>query len=287
MITATQIADWASTGTAQRELPRLIRRLVHSTATTAQIAMPAGDSISMPGLDGELFSEAGNAWVPAGHSCWEVSCRGDVSTKANEDYSKRTGEIESTIRGTRIYVAITARKWSQKSKWLIEKKAANEWLDVRAYDADDLEQWIEQSPAVALAFGEELGLTGHGVSSLAKHYQGWSSQSSPVISASAVLVGRDQQAERILERCRSITREAGPLTIPIKSDSVEEAVAFVEAAILTDASLADRSVVVTDAGGWQFVERNTEIMVAIASRPEIAETPSTRPSTTVAFGGGL
>jgi hypothetical protein len=230
----------------------------------------------MPGLDGELFSEAGNAWVPAGHSCWEVSCRRDVSTKANEDYSKRTSEIESAIRSTRVYVTITARKWSQKTKWLAEKKATNEWLDVRAYDADDLEQWIEQSPAVALAFGEELGLTGHGVSSLASHYLAWSSQCSPAISASAVLIGRDQQAARILERCRSIASETGPLTLPIKSDSVEEAVAFVEAAILTDAGLADRSVVVTDSAGWQFVERNTEIVVAIASRPEIAETPSTR-----------
>jgi hypothetical protein len=276
MITATQIADWASTGAAQRDLPRLIRRLIHATATTTQIAMPAGDSTSMPGLDGELFSEAGNAWVPAGHSCWEVSCRGDASTKANEDYSKRTGEIESAMRRTRIYVSITARKWSQKSKWLAEKRAANEWLDVRAYDADDLEQWIEQSPAVALAFGEELGLTGHGVSSLASHYLAWSSQCSPAISASAVLIGRDQQAARILERCRSIESETGPLTLPIKSDSVEEAVAFVEAAILTDSGLADRSVVVTDATGWQFVERNIDIVVAIASRPEIAETPSTR-----------
>src|SRR6185312_14820761 len=103
----------------------------------------------------------------SGHSCWEVSCRADATAKANADFQKRTGEFGDADRQTRTYVAVTARKWPQKAKWVADRRAEELWLDVRAYDADDLEQWIEQSPAIALAFGEELGLNGPGVTSLA------------------------------------------------------------------------------------------------------------------------
>lgn len=276
MITTKQIADWAATGIAQRELPRLVRRLVHATATTTQIAMPGGDSTSLPGLDGELYSKDGNAWVPQGHSCWEASCRADATAKANQDFAKRVGELAEADRKARTYVAITARKWPQKAKWAAERRSEGLWLDVRAYDADDLEQWIEQSPAVALAFGEELGLNGPGVTSLGAYYTTWSVQCTPPISLAAALAGRDQQAQRILTKCNSASGQAGPSPIPVKSDSVEEAVAFVAATILTDGNLADRSVVVTDISGWRFVEKNTEIRVAIAARPELAEAPATR-----------
>jgi len=276
MITTRHVTDWAATTIAQRELPRLIRRLVHATATTTLISMPAGDSTASPGLDGEIYSKEGNAWVPQGHSCWEASCRADGTAKANEDFAKRVDGLAEADRKSRTYVAITGRKWTQKAKWAAERRAEGHWLDVRAYDADDLEQWIEQSPAVALAFGEELGLSGPGVTSLGAYYKMWSAQCTPQILAAAVLAGRDQQAQRLLTKCNSAPDESGPSPISVKSDSVEEAVAFVAAAILADGSLVDHSVIVTDVCGWRFVEKNTEIRVAVAARPELADAPATR-----------
>ena len=276
MITAKQIGDWAATGIAQRELPRLIRRLIHATATTTQIAMPAGDSTSSPGLDGDLYSETGNAWVPRGHSCWEASCRADSTSKANEDFDKRVGELSDGDRQMRTYVAVTARKWPQKAKWVADRRTKDLWLDVRAYDADDLEQWIEQSPAVALAFGEELGIIGPGVTSLATYYATWSAQCAPQISTAAVLAGRDQQRQRILKKCSDARYEADASPIAVKADSVEEAVAFIAAAILAEGDLADCTAVVTDALGWRFVEKNTQILIAIAARPEFADAPPVR-----------
>lgn len=276
MVTAKQIADWAATSLAQRELPRLVRRLVHATATTTQISMPAGDSTSSPGLDGELYSDQGNAWVPKGHSCWEASCRSDVTTKANEDYEKRVKQIAEGDRQTRIFVFITARKWPQKEKWAAEKRAEGQWLDVRAYNADDLEQWLEQSPAVALAFGEELGLVGPGITSLEKYFRTWSSQSSPHITSAAILVGRVEQAQDFVAKCHAAIEQISTQPISIRGDSVEEAVAFVAAALLEDKELVDRSVVVTDEAGWHYVEKNTDIQIAIASEPELAKSPTMR-----------
>ena len=44
-----------------------------------------------------------------------------------------------------------------KNAWLKEKKALNEWRDVRAYDAVDLEQWLEQSLPAQTWLMRELG----------------------------------------------------------------------------------------------------------------------------------
>src|SRR3546814_3225082 len=86
--------------------------------------------------------------------------------------------------------------WPGKAKWREAKAALNIWSDVRAYDADDIEQWLEQSPAVALAFGGELGLSGSGVEAVAGYFGRWAGQCRPVISSEALLAGRTEQAAR-------------------------------------------------------------------------------------------
>ena len=41
------------------------------------------------------------------------------------------------------FVFVTPRNWPRKEVWATEKAAHEDWKDVRAYDADDLEQWLE------------------------------------------------------------------------------------------------------------------------------------------------
>lgn len=276
MVTATEIARWAAKTPAQADLPRLIRRLIHSAATTTELAMPAGDSVILPGFDGELHSELGNAWVPAGHSCWELSCRADVAAKANEDYAKRSAGSSPDHRGTRTYVALTARRWAGKTRWRDEKIAEGAWQDVRAYDADDLEQWLEQAPAVRLAFGEELGLSGAGVESLGAYLEKWGAQCMPRITPPALLTGRVDQAGKLIERVGRVREGTASEPLAIKADSVEEAAAFAAAAMLEQPELANVAVVVTSVEGWRFVEMNDAIGVAVAATPVIAEAPSVR-----------
>ncbi|WP_199085495.1 hypothetical protein [Bosea sp. ASV33] len=238
--------------------------------------MPAGDSVILPGFDGELHSELGNAWVPAGHSCWELSCRADVAAKANEDYAKRSAGSSPDLRGTRTYVALTARRWAGKARWRDEKIAKGAWKDVRAYDADDLEQWLEQAPAVRLAFGEELGLSGAGVESLGAYLEKWGAQCMPRITPSALLTGRVDQATNLIERVGRVREGTASEPLAIKADSVEEAAAFAAAAMLEQPELANVAVVVTSVEGWRFVEMNDAIGVAVAATPVIAEAPSVR-----------
>jgi hypothetical protein len=59
-ISAKDIERWAETREAQGELPRLIRRLAVQAGTPIEIAFPAGESVSRPGLDGLILSKDGD-----------------------------------------------------------------------------------------------------------------------------------------------------------------------------------------------------------------------------------
>ncbi len=275
-ISANQIAEWAKTGEAQRELPRLVRKLIHSVGTVTKISVPAGDAISQPGFDGEVFSENGNAWVPKGHSVWEMSCRADVEVKANEDYKKRIAGLNSSDLGTRTYISVTARKWSNRVKWQQKKLAEGHWADMRAYDAHDLEEWLEQCPAVALELAEALGLSGPGVESPGRYWNCWSTQSDPKLSTTAILAGRNKAAEGLVSQAEKHLNENVNEPLSVKADSVEEAVAFIVGTFLEHDELSAATVVITDENGWRYVEKNEQIRIAIAARPEIAASPTSR-----------
>lgn len=191
-------------------MPRLVRRLVHTAGTPTQVAFPAGDSTSLPGWDGELASEHDSPRVPKGKSFWEFSCEAPVPRKANRDYDKRTTQALNEIHTNSTFVFASARRWSQKAGWLEGKREAGEWAAVRAYDADDLEQWLEQSTAVALQFAEELGIAGPGVESVVKHWEDWSQQSDPSISLETCFIDREGSREQFVVDLRRQICEVAP-----------------------------------------------------------------------------
>src|SRR5581483_3513731 len=199
-ITANRLDEWARTIAAQSDLPRLIRRLSHGSAHITSVAVPAGDSTTQAGWDGEIVSDTGNAWVPVGRSFWEFSCRADVTTKANEDFDKRTQQTVQPVRSNAAFIFVTPRRWPSKATWLATRRAQGSWADVRAYDADDLEQWLEQTPAVALQLAEELGLAGPGVESVERYWRTWASQTREEISTTAILSGRDDIKAQLVAR---------------------------------------------------------------------------------------
>jgi hypothetical protein len=275
-ITAARIADWAKTKDAQALLPRLVRRLIHAGSVLHQAAFPSGDSTGLPGWDGELESAHSSAWIQKGKSYWEFSCEASVTTKANKDYKKRTKQTSQKVRAKAILIVITARKWPQKAKWLKERHRAKQWREIRAYDADDLEQWLEQAPAVTLQFAEELGISGPGVESIQKHWRDWAEQSAPFITREALFVDREGRRDQFLEgvqRCLDINQ---PRPFILKSDSIEEASAFACAALLTHPQFSTTSLVVTQPDGWGYVNQNPALKIVIAAGPEVAWKPARR-----------
>ena len=148
---ASQFNNWSDTAEAEHDFPKLIRQLVLATLPEppSRIDIPSGSSVRLPGWDGILEVGHGNAWAPSGVSGWEFSCDKRTKRKANEDYEKRTAAPLELNRATTTFVFVTPCRWRDKRQWVKKRREEGKWLDVRAYDADDLVMWLEQVPEVA------------------------------------------------------------------------------------------------------------------------------------------
>lgn len=268
LISAKEISEWAASREAQGDLPKLVRRLIGECAKLRSLSMPAGGAVSEGGFDGELVSDEGNTWVPKGGSVWELSVESRPRTKAERDYNKRTSTVHEDVRKGLTYVAVTGRKWKGRKAWAQGKAALGEWADVKAYDADDLELWLEQELSVQIWFAESLGMPTDALQSVDAYWANWNRDVSPQISLEALVASRDREVARLFELIT--TRKDGG-TIVIHADSSEEAIAFTCAALLlAKGEEKSRSVVVTGGAGWSAVAANTHVHIAIASETPLA-----------------
>jgi len=265
-ITAEHLSSWAKKPEARTLLPDLARRLIlASGAKLRRLDLPGGSAVDRRGFDGVVEAGPGNPWIPEGRSVWELSCQADPRSKAGADLAKRSRATNPEERARTTFVFVTPRRWGGKAKWK-ESVQAEGWKEVRACDADDLVQWLEATPAVALWFGERLGLAGPGVESPERFFERWASACEPAITPGALATGRLRAA---LALRRQLAKPApGPLTL--RADSEEEAVAFAAALLARSKSLAARALVVTSAEGWRFVEGNSTIRIALCASSEVA-----------------
>ena len=155
---AREIYQWADSPDADHQLPGLIRHLIVETIPKRhRLDIPSGSSVRLGGWDGLVVVDEGNEFLPAGNSGLEISCDKRVSTKATSDYDKRTEDpLGENIPAT-TFVFVTARRWTNKRKWVRERHENSQWADVRALDADDLVSWLEQAPRTAVWFAKLMG----------------------------------------------------------------------------------------------------------------------------------
>ena len=241
-ITEKEIADWATRGESEGDLPILIRRLIHSTIESPEkIEFPGGDSVvDSPGFDGVVVVDTHNEWVPEGESNWEVSRRKDCKRKADEDYQTRTDETPAEKRQAATFMFVTPRRWRAKKKWEQGKCAEGKWKNVRALDAVDLEQWIEKSQSVQVWMTKKLGRTFPGCITREQAWEEWATVTKPHLSPNLVLAGRQGTVNNL----------TGWLSKPpcypfhVIADSRGEAIAFVCAVLAECKKYADKLIVV-------------------------------------------
>ena len=190
-IRAKHLSEWADTIEARSLLPALIRKLVLTGGLEFQrVDFPAHDLSQTPGWDGEVESGNANPWIPKGKSGWEFGCNKNPGKKANADYAQRVKKKPLQERKETTYVFVTPRFWTDKKKWLEEKLAKKDWKHVLAFDAGDLEQWIETSVPAQVWLAEVFGMPTEGCQSTAGYWSYWSSTAktpiSPVIFRSAI-----------------------------------------------------------------------------------------------------
>lgn len=275
-ITSSDIDQWASTIPARTTLPVLLRRLIH-TSSAARVDFPGHDAGERRGWDG--FSEAGEAspWVPIGKTGWELSVSADLPGKANRDIQARS-KLPAAEKAQTTYVFATARNWPGKSDWAARQRALGEWRDVRAYDAADLEQWLEQSPLTQIWLMGELGRSTDGVQPASTFWRDWSQSTSPALSPRLF-------EEAIAAHRQTLVNWLGTEAehpFVIVADSVGEALTFVALALRneqgTEGTLADEAVVANSPDALLHVSASSRSAILIVGdrATEIAASCLTR-----------
>ena len=180
-ITAREIEQWADGNLeARSRLPVFLRKLVNSTGQElSHVDFPGYDNAERKGWDGRVDSGTATPWIPLGKSGWEFGCNADPKRKAEGDYSARVNAIPARERAEITFIFVTPRRWDGKDDWAKEKDELGQWKLVKAYDASDLEQWLEQSIPAQGWIAEQMGSADHGAHSLDEQWQKWASVTEP------------------------------------------------------------------------------------------------------------
>ncbi len=223
-IKANEIENWARTSiSARTRLAVFLRTLVNSTGIAlSKVDFPGNDDAQRVGLDGTAVAAQGTPWIPVGQSFWEFGCDQDPKAKADHDYAKKTKATNKANRDETTFMFVTPRRWPGKQKWEDIRRAEGQWKDVRAFDASDLEQWLEQSIPAQAWFAAEIHRPTNGAHSLEKCWADWANVSDPPLSGSLFATAIKVSGTIVAAKLSKAPEEP---TI-IAADSMEEGLAF-------------------------------------------------------------
>ena len=221
---ANDIEAWATPNVSARvRLSVFLRTLVHSTGVGLRtVDFPGNDDAMRPGWDGLVEAEEGTPWIPKGRSGWEFGVDKNVKGKADGDFAKSVKATPQADREQMTFVFVTPRRWSGKADWVKSMKTSHQWKDVRAYDASDLEQWLEQSHPGQTWFANETNALSGGVRSLDRCWADFADVARPPLSGVLFKSAIEAAKRTMISRLKNAPDEP---TI-VAADSTEEALAF-------------------------------------------------------------
>src|SRR5208283_4775445 len=230
-IFARDLEAWADTYDARTKLSELVNRLVRASVQDINsFRFPTGDSAAIPGYDGRLECVGCPPHVPEGYSVWEFGTDADFLKKANKDFDKRSRDPGAVVCANTTFVFVTPRTWNSKttlSDWEAKKRDGT-WKDVKAVDAVQLEDWLEQCPQVAAWAARFLLMKQPptGTRSADEFWDEYASGFKPPLNGPALLCGRGDQAKRLVEQLGGAQQQ-----LFYAADSPDEVVAFTIAAV--------------------------------------------------------
>ncbi len=225
LVDASQLAQWAATRDAQARFPELVRRLLAATPGITNVSARAGDGVALSGWDGRADSVA-TAFLPAGSLRFEFGVDNKPKAKAEEDYEKRRKESKSADL---TFVFMTPRRWRDGASWAEEKAGLGYFVSVRVLDADDIEGWLTETPAVHQWLSEQLGRSPKDAQTLEQWWEQFQSRTKPALPPNLFVTGRDSEVGSLKEFL------AGPPgTLAVQTGSRDEAIAFVAATLADD-----------------------------------------------------
>ena len=236
-IKAGQVEDWAKKNIDARHLlPVLLRKLIHSTGhELRQVDFPGYDNAERKGWDGWIEADAATPWIPEGKSGWEFGTNKNSKGKAESDYANRAS-VPLDEKAECTFVFVTPRNWPDKIEWAGNKQAEGGWKAVRAFDASDLEQWLEESIPAQMWLAEQLAMPVSGFETLGQCRQRWEEASEPKMTPTIF----EPSIIAYRERFKEWLEKPSEKPFVVAADSIDESLAFL-ARLLKDSAIAPHS----------------------------------------------
>ena len=232
-VTRAQLIQWASGLGSVGELPRLVRRLIAETVPSVEwLDMPSGEGVGSSGWDGVVECRAGNQFVPAGRSVWELSTeQKNANSKAHKDYDKRMRATPESVRAELSYVAVGCAPWTKSREFVDDKSRGNDFGMVRAMNVASIEAWLECAPVTTVWMREQIGAPVEGIETLSGWWARWLESTRIPLDAGVVLAGRTKNAEMLRDFCQ---QDSGGVVTIGGHWHRDEILAFVAAALSSD-----------------------------------------------------
>lgn len=266
LVDALDLQEWANRRDAQATLPELLRRLALASSPSIKLCdFPAGEGIQQPGWDGIIEAGAATTYVPEGVSGWEVSTSKDIANKANTDYQSRSDNPLELNPESTNYICVTLRAWRDKRDWIRNRRQEQIWHDVRAYDAHDIETWLQETPSVHLYVSSLLGKQPMSVADGETYWSSWVSETIPSTPSELVLAGRDEVVRIIQTWIQS-----GEPEIAVRAETRQEAIAvFLASVSRLPADIRDtifaRTIIIDDPSLWRSFNISQPGLVLVAN----------------------
>ena len=181
-IRSIDIDSFANTKKVRDQLPAFLRILIkNSVRKLTKVDFHANEESERPGLDGVVINESEqHIYVPLGYSVWEIgTTSGKIKEKATLDFNKRSNVSEKDTLKDKIFIFVTPRAWIDKEKWIEECKRKKIWKDVRVYDRNDLEQWLEQTAVAQYWLAKLMNKSLKGTELLEASWENWINKTKP------------------------------------------------------------------------------------------------------------
>ncbi|MCD8102763.1 MAG: hypothetical protein LUE26_09395, partial [Alistipes sp.] len=231
-ITTRDILHWVETNQrqAQEMMPEILRRLIRASITQIfTLTFPSGDNIQLGGWDGIINTNESNEFIPEGCSGWEIGTSKGVRGKADLDYEKRKKDPLGLNPQETTYIFITPRIWTRANRWIEERKKENFWKDIKVITAEELEEWLENTPSVAAWVSSEIikNYPDNSLDTTDAFWDKWSRNKTHSLDPDVILSGRVNEKNALTDSLRTND------IFFIKSLSKQESTAFIIASFIT------------------------------------------------------
>lgn len=257
---ATDLDQWANQTHSRERFPVFIRTLIHSTTPSiSSISIPGNDHSQEHGFDGIVSTLDQSTWVPLGDSYWELGTGENPQIKASKDFKNSLKKCDKEQRMQSTFIFVTPRNWPGKKKWETEVNELNEWKKVLVYDAETLEEWLEQSLAGQIWLSDELDYPYQDLRLLRKYWEQWSTVTTPPLDSEIYLTAAETLRQEINKYFK---KSADIKPLHIKTNNINEALALLYLAFPDEELIASRYPVVINSEKHidRIFESNTNLL---------------------------